>query len=154
MNIVDRQTGKQLKSLHSDGGGEYIDSTFQFFLNALGTRSELKSPYMPRKNRIAEQMNRTLMEIVRVMLKHNGVSKKNCADAAVTATYIRNRVEIRDDSGNKATIKVEYGFQSAVGQLRMYGLECPYHCRKENSRKMGDRGNLKILIGYSADKKA
>lgn len=48
--------------------------------------------YTPQQNGIAKQRNRTLLDMVRSMLKSRNVSSEFWEDEVVTAAYIRNRL--------------------------------------------------------------
>ena len=68
--LVENQTGKTLKALRSDNGGEYMSKQFQDFCDAKGIKRELSAPHDPPQNGTAERMNRTIQEKVRSMLSH------------------------------------------------------------------------------------
>ena len=66
--MVERSTGRKLKALRTDNGGEYTSRDFETYLKKEGIRHELTNPKIPEQNSVAEQMNRTLIESVRSML--------------------------------------------------------------------------------------
>ena len=45
--LVENQTGKKIKVLRSDNGGEYIDSKFVDFCASEGVQREFTVPYTP-----------------------------------------------------------------------------------------------------------
>jgi hypothetical protein len=59
---VELDTGKRLKVLRTDGGGEYIASAVQEFLKSKGIQHEITTPDTPQHNGVAERMNRTLLD--------------------------------------------------------------------------------------------
>ena len=61
----EKQTGKSLKILRSDGGGEYVNSDMKTFFEKHGIRHETTTPDTPEQNGVAERYNRTLLESVR-----------------------------------------------------------------------------------------
>ena len=61
------------------------------FFKHKGVKHETTAPYTPEQNEAAERFNRTLMERVRAMLFDAQQPKDLWAEAAVTATYIKNR---------------------------------------------------------------
>ena len=69
---VERSTGRKLKTLRTDNGGEYVSADFEKCLKKEGVRHELTVPKTPEKNGVAERMNRTLVEAVRSMLADAG----------------------------------------------------------------------------------
>ena len=48
--------------------------------------------YTPQQNGVAERMNRTLIDLVPIMLHAQNMDKVFWAEALQTAVYIRNRV--------------------------------------------------------------
>ena len=59
-----KQTGKSLKILHSDGGGEYINTDMHEYLSIHGIHHETTVAETPEQNRVAEQYNRSLLESI------------------------------------------------------------------------------------------
>jgi transposase InsO family protein len=52
---VEKESGKQVKSLKSDNGGEYISNEFKYFFCREGIRRELIAPHNPQQNGVAER---------------------------------------------------------------------------------------------------
>jgi transposase InsO family protein len=67
---VEKESGKQVKSLRSDNGGEYISNEFKDLCNKEGIRRELIVPHNPQQNGVAERKNRTIVGATQAML-HN-----------------------------------------------------------------------------------
>ena len=65
---METQTGKKVKCLRSDNGGEYVSKVFQDFCDIKGIKRELTAPYNPPQNVVSERMNRTIKEKMRSML--------------------------------------------------------------------------------------
>ncbi|NHV87478.1 DDE-type integrase/transposase/recombinase [Escherichia coli] len=70
VTLVETQTGKKVKCLRSDNGGEYTSKAFQDFCDMKGIKREFTAPYNPQQNGVAERMNRTIQEKVRSMLSY------------------------------------------------------------------------------------
>ena len=62
VTLVETQTGKKVKCLHSDNGGEYVSKAFKEFCEIKGIRREFTAPYNPPQNGVSERMNRTIQE--------------------------------------------------------------------------------------------
>ena len=67
--LVQRYTGKKLKCIRTDNGGEY-SGPFDIYCKEHGIRHQTTPPKTPQLNGLAERMNRTLMERVRSLLSH------------------------------------------------------------------------------------
>lgn len=66
--LVEAQSEEKIKVLRSDNGGEYMSKQFGEFLKQHGIERQTSAPYTPQQNRVAERMNRTLVEIARCMV--------------------------------------------------------------------------------------
>ncbi|KAH9750809.1 Integrase catalytic domain-containing protein [Citrus sinensis] len=60
-NEVEKQTGKVIKTLRSDRGGEYLSGEFQSYLKENGIVSQWTPPGTPELNGVSERRNRTLV---------------------------------------------------------------------------------------------
>ncbi|KAE8950986.1 hypothetical protein PR001_g33923, partial [Phytophthora rubi] len=89
---MENATGRKIKRLRSDNGGEYTGRLFKEYLSKQGIRHEKTVPYTPQQNGLAERMNRSLVEMARCMLYHEGIDKKWWAEAVNTSAWIINRI--------------------------------------------------------------
>jgi transposase InsO family protein len=49
-SLVEKESGKQVKALRSDNGGEYISNEFKDFYKKEGIQRELIAPHNPQQN--------------------------------------------------------------------------------------------------------
>ena len=82
--MVERNTGRHVLTLRTDGGGEYLSREFSEYLQNQGIRHQQTIPRTPEQNGVAERMNRTLMESVRSMLFDSDLHKRFWAEALST----------------------------------------------------------------------
>ena len=61
--LVEKDTGKQVKALRSDNGGEYISNEFNKFFKKEGIRRELIASHNPQQNWVAKRNNRTIVGV-------------------------------------------------------------------------------------------
>jgi transposase InsO family protein len=66
--LVENQTGKKIKVLRLDNGGEYTSKEFMDFCAGEGIRRELIVPYNPQQNGVAERKNKAFVGAARAML--------------------------------------------------------------------------------------
>ena len=57
---AEKETGRSLKVLHTDGGGEYMLQVFSEFLVSCGIKCEITNVYTPQENGVSECTNRTI----------------------------------------------------------------------------------------------
>ena len=63
-NEVQNQLGKNIKTLRSDRGGEYLSQNFDDHLKDCGIVSQLTPPGTPQWNGVSKRRNRTLLDMV------------------------------------------------------------------------------------------
>ena len=66
--LVENMTGKKIKVLRSDNGGEYMDKDFTNFCAKEGIKREWTTPSNPQQNGVAKQKNRTIVGVEKAML--------------------------------------------------------------------------------------
>ena len=59
--LVENQTGRKIRVLRSDNGGEYTSKEFDGFCRQEGIRRQLTIPYTPEQNGIAERKNKSII---------------------------------------------------------------------------------------------
>lgn len=98
---VENQSGKHIKIVRSDRGGEYYGrytengqapGPFAKFLQEHGIVAQYTMPGSPDQNGVAERRNRTLIDMVRSMRSNVKLPLFLWIDALKTAAYILNRV--------------------------------------------------------------
>ena len=66
--LVENQTGKKIKVLRSDNGGEYTSHVFDEYCRQEGIKRQLIVPYTPQQNGVAERKNCSIVGAARAML--------------------------------------------------------------------------------------
>jgi transposase InsO family protein len=82
--------------LRFDRGGEYFSSKFSEFCVEHEIIHKRTHPYSPQSNGIAERKNRTLTELVNVMLESAGLSKEWWGETILTTCHVLNRVSTKN----------------------------------------------------------
>ena len=77
INIMSILTGKRVKVLRTDNGGEYCSKEFSQYLEEQGISHQLTVPYNPAQNGIAERMNHTIVESTRSLIYHANLPLKS-----------------------------------------------------------------------------
>ena len=88
---MENQTGKKIKRLRTDNGGEYTTHALQQFLKENGIKHITTPPHSPQNNGLAERTGRTITEKARTMIHSRNLPKSRWGEAVVTATYLKNR---------------------------------------------------------------
>lgn len=88
--MVELQTGKQIKRVRSDGGGEFVGERFASMLN--GIIHEISTRDTPQQNGHTKRMNRTVLESMKAMLYSGDFCPTLWAEAASTAVLLYNHL--------------------------------------------------------------
>ena len=66
-DLDENETGKRLKCLSSDNGGEYCSKEFDSYYSYNGIRTEKIVPGTQQENGVSERMKKMIMEHARCM---------------------------------------------------------------------------------------
>ena len=145
---AEKDTGKEIKSFRTDGGGEYMNNKFHTYLREAGIVKITTPPYTPAQNGLAERANRTLTEAARCMLLDAGLGNQFWGFAILAAAHIINRMPSRVHAG-QSPFEIWTGNKPGIGHLRVFG--CPTHVLipAENRRKLDSKSAQCIFIGYA-----
>src|SRR6266511_6137625 len=66
--LVENQTEKKVKKLHTDNGMEFCSDKFNSYCKSEGIIRHYTVPYTPQQNGVAERMNRTIISKARCCL--------------------------------------------------------------------------------------
>ena len=149
---AERKSGKKLRALRTDRGGEFTVGNFNKYFAELGIRRELTAPYTPQQNGVVERRNQTVVGTARSMLKAKGLPGKFWGEAVTTAVYILNRASTKG-AGGRTPYELWTGSRPGVHHLRTFG--CVAHVKTTGHlKKLDDRSKPTIFIGYEPGSKA
>ena len=86
--MIENSFRKNIKSMRSDNGGEYIKIYFQQYCESEGIRMEHSVPYTPQHNGVDERKNRSLKEIATCLLQSKNIPPYFWDEAVNYASYI------------------------------------------------------------------
>jgi len=150
---IELETGNKLKMLRSDNGGEFTFQKFEGYLAKERIKHQLIVPYTPQQNGVSERRNRTLMEMARCLLYEKKMPLKFWAEAVNTASYLLNRMTTKV-LGDKTPYEIWYVFKPNVDYLKVFGSPCYVLQPEVKRRKLDQKADMGILIGYSTKSKA
>src|SRR5271169_1751073 len=142
---VEKQTGKVIKRLRTDGGGEY-EKWMGAHLKGSGIIHETTAPYSPDQNGVAERANRTIMERVKAIIAEAKLDKRLWMEIADTVVYLKNR----SPTTAVATTPYElwHGSKPDLSHLRIIGSTAYIHVPKEKRIKLDTHSHKGIMISY------
>jgi len=144
--LVEKQSGKSIKVLRTYGGGEYTSKVFEKFCEDNGIVHEVTAPYTPQHNVLAERRNRSLLDMTRNMLNMKKMPNTFWGEAVKTATYILNRCPTK--KLNQILEEIWLGCKQSAKHLRVFGSLCYVHIPDAKRRKLGNKSEPMILVGY------
>ena len=150
---LEKGTGRKLKALRSDRGGEFLSNEFQQYMKRRGIRHQLTTADSPQQNGVAERMNRTLTEKARTMIAAANIPKTFWAEAIANAAYVRNRSPT-SSLRNMTPFEAWWGHKPSVKHLRTFGCTAYAHVSKGKRQKLASKTEQCIFLGYSTCSKA
>jgi hypothetical protein len=149
---LELQTGKKVKAVQTDRGGEYVNEEMTTLLSKRGIAHIKTTGYSPEQNGSTKRLNRDLQEKGRAMLEDSGLGKELWAKAMVTANYTRNWLPSR--MHGKTPWEKFFGEKPDVSHMRVFGARAYMHIPKENKKKMQSVSERGVFVGYEPDCKA
>ena len=86
------QKDRKIKIPQSDRGSEYFPNNFSMFCEEHSIIHQSLAPYTLQQNGLVERKNRTLVNIVNVMILSAELPFNSWGEALLTACYVHNKV--------------------------------------------------------------
>ena len=103
--LVENQFGVKIKTLRTDGGGEYVNNSFKSFCLDHGIHHQLSCPYTPQQNGVAERKHKHIVESVLSMLYQSNLpSSYWCSFLLLVLCFQQNGVAERNHPIKNSTI--------------------------------------------------
>ena len=115
---VEKQSGYLIKTLRTDRGTEF--TVCDNFLVDHGIKHQMTARYTPQQNGVAERKNRTVMDMVRSMMKAKDMPKEFWAEAVACAVYVLNRCSSRSIK-KQTPYEIWSGNKPNISYLRVFG---------------------------------
>ena len=120
------QFSTKIKRLHSDRGGEYLSAEFTNYLKLKGTEHRVTMHDTPEHNRVAERLNRTLVERVHAMIHVSGLPKSLWGEAVMHATWVKNHTSTCH-LGKKTPYEMLYSKKPNLKKVPVWGCRVKVH---------------------------
>ena len=137
----------KIKTLSTNNGEEYTSRKFEDYLRKKGVRNERTVPKTPEQNRVADRMNRALVETVRAILSDSKLPKKFGTEALSTVSYVRNR-----SPSSVVQVMTPYevwkGYKPNAKHLCIFGCSAYVQIPKDGRSKMDPKAKKSIFLGY------
>ncbi|CAI7884005.1 unnamed protein product [Closterium sp. NIES-54] len=134
--MVERESGKRVKAIRSDRGGEFLGAEFRSWLKRHGIKQQLTTAYTPQSNSVAERAIRTIIEGGGTILVDSGLPLRFWPLAICHATGIKNRVLTHVEGQHWVPMEKWSGKKPLVDMLRVFGCMGLVHVPKEKRDKL------------------
>jgi transposase InsO family protein len=122
---IERETGRQLKCVRADNGGEYR-GLLEEYCRSHGIRLEKTVPKTPQHNGVVERMNITICERIKCVLSHAKLPKSFWGEAMKTVIDLINlslSVPLNCDFPQRVWTGKDVSFE----HLRVFGCRAFVH---------------------------
>ena len=123
--LVETQTGRKIKCLHVDQGGEYTLKEFLLFCKNEGIRVEFTTRATPQQNGVVECVNCTIEEALTSMLIEAGLPASFWDDALNVYRHVHNRCPTSALPTDMTPFQAFKGHKPRCGHLCVFGC-CAY----------------------------
>jgi len=134
--LLENLTGKKIKILRLDNGGEYTSNEFKDFCLDEGIERELTTSYTPQKNGIAQRKNRSIVEATMAMIPDQNLLMYLWAEASKTAVFVGPRKIL----GNKTPEEAFTGKKPDIRKLKIFGCLVYFHVLHDKRSKLDTSG--------------
>lgn len=135
-----------IKTFRNNRGGEFTTSEFNQFCEENGASRHLTAPYTSKQNGVVERRNRTLMEMIRSLLKAMKIPKDMWGKAVRHSTYLINRVPTKALQG-QTPYESYWSKKPNIEHLRVFGFFAYAKITGPHLKKLDDRSRSVINLG-------
>jgi transposase InsO family protein len=146
--LIEKESGKSIKILRTDGGGEYTSKDFEAFCVNHGIGHKVTTSYTPQHNGFAERRNRTLINMAMSIIKQKNLPHKLWGETFTTATYLLLNKCPTKKLNMKVPEEAWNGRKPSEKHLRIFGSLCYKHVPDVKRNKLEDKSEIMILVGY------
>lgn len=151
---VQNMTGRNIKTLRTDNGSEFVNSSVIELLCRYGIEHQKSVVYTPQQNGRAEREMRTLTEAARTMINSRNLGKEFWAEAINTAVYVINRTgptNVENKSPAQLWFSNDKPFNATL--LKEFGVEVAALIPKQKRQKLDPKSRIGIFVGYGEQTK-
>ncbi|GJZ19365.1 retrovirus-related pol polyprotein from transposon TNT 1-94 [Tanacetum coccineum] len=144
---VELDSGKKIKCLRTDNGGEYTGDEFDTFCRQEGIKRQFTTAYTPQQNGVAERMNKTLLERARAMLATARLGKSFWVEAVNTACYVIN---CSPSTAVELKTPIEMWTGKPVNYSDLHIIESPVYVvyNTQETTKLDPKSRKCLFLGY------
>eukprot|EP00253_Pinus_taeda_P013841 PITA_13841 len=150
--LVENNTGRTIKCLRNDNGGEITSKEFDSYCKDGGIKRHKTTVYTPQQNGVVECMNMTLLERERSMLSNVVLQKELWMEAVATNCYVINQSPSME-IGCRILQEVWKGNPCDYSKLRVFGCDAYALVPKHQRTKLDPKSKRYIFVAYGVGTK-
>jgi hypothetical protein len=150
--LTENQTGKRLKAVRSDRGGEFSSGNFKELCDKHGIKREYTIPRNPQQNGVVERKNRSVQQMARSMMNERNIPQTYWVEAIHIVVHILNKAHFRPHS-DKTPYEPWFGRLASIKHFKVFRSKCYIKNNDENIGKYDDRADEGIFLGYATNSK-
>ena len=149
--MSERQFGKQVKTIRTDNGTEFM--VLSSYFRQHGIEHQTSCVDTPQQNARVERKHRHILNIARALLFQAKLPVTFWGDIILTAAHLINRTPSVVLHGS-TPYELLHGSNPSYDSLRIFGCLCYAQRRPRNRDKFSDRSRKCLFVGYPYGKKA
>ncbi|CAA7015079.1 unnamed protein product [Microthlaspi erraticum] len=150
INLVERQFEKQVKTIRSDNGTEFI--CLSEYFQGKGIVHETSCVGTPQQNGRVERKHRHILNVARALRFTANLPIEFWGECIITAGYLINRTPNQLLQGSTPYERL-HNSAPPYDHLRVFGSLCYAHNQGHKGDKFAPRGKRCIFVGYPHGKK-
>lgn len=148
--LIERQTGRSIKKLKTDRGGEYSSTAFLTFLLNEGIETERGPANRPQANSVAEPFFRTLLGQMRTQLVQSGLPLFLWGELAI---YCGLQINCAPSAAINMRIPIKEYQSHMIGHVHPFGCLAFAH-RQDRHSKLEPTSKRMIFLGLERGARA
>ena len=144
--VVEKGTGKSIKMLRTDRGGEFCSKEFTSYCEEMGIERQYTAPYTPQQNGVVERRNRTVAAMTRSFLRESKLPSYMWGEAVRHSVYVLNRLPTRALNGT-TPYEAWGGRKPNLKHIRLFGCIAIMKVPSVHVSKLDDRGRRVVYLG-------
>ena len=144
--LVENFFKTKVKSLYTDGGGEY--TSLQSYLQQHGIEHLVSPPYTPQRVAIAERRHRHIVETAKTLLHEASLPPELWSFACQHAVYLINRLPT-PILNNESPYQKLFGKPPSYANLKIFGCLCYPWLKPYTKNKLDPKSTPCVYLGVS-----
>jgi hypothetical protein len=149
---VELATGRKIKQLQDDKGGEFISNIFRNYLKAEGIQHRHTMRDEPHSNGVAERTNGVMSNRATSILYESKLPPSFWAKAVSTVVHTHNR-SLTSSVPNSTSHEALLGIKPDVSMLRVFGSLAYVHIKRDKRSGLSPHMEKAIFVGYPPEYK-